>query len=88
MTRGIGTQENLYAPLLLPCGAFVSPRLRSAVCQACYGRHRCRCARGTGMPCDAGTHYTPGGQRAHANARVNRGFVDINHGRRGISNAR
>jgi hypothetical protein len=84
--KGIGTSEvMLRGPAVLACGAFVSPRVKSAVCQECYGRHHCRCGKGTSMPCDGGQHFTPGSKRAHWSGRQNRGFVDINSGRDGMS---
>lgn len=88
MTQGKGDiQTMLDHPVLLGCGAYVSQRLRSAPCQACYGRHVCRCGRDTMMPCVGGVHLTPSGQRSaqHAGGRVNRGFVDVNPGRSGMS---
>ena len=74
----------LDAPMLMPCGAYLSQRQKSAPCQSCYGRKLCRCARGTAMPCVAGSHAALGSKQVHT-ARLNRGFVDINHNRRGIN---
>jgi len=91
MTQGKGELQTMIdTPTLLACGAYVSQRVRSAVCQACYGRHRCRCASGTFMPCVNGVHLTLSGQRSaqHAGGRVNRGFVDVNKGRPGMSSPR
>ena len=76
--------EPLTHPMLLPCGAYISQRDRFVRCH-CYGRRVCSCAADTNMPCERGTHYTPGGRRAEkAAGRLNTGFVDINHGRRGL----
>lgn len=86
--RGIPDHTILNGPALLACHAFVSPRYRTVRCQACYGRRKCRCERGGGMPCVDGWHMTPGGKRAHVGGntgRLNRGFVDINANRRGMS---
>ena len=77
--------DPLREPTVLPCGAYVSQRMREVRCQECYGRRSCRCGKDTRMPCENGTHYTPGGKRAAAAVgRLNRGFVDISRGHRGL----
>ena len=82
---GITAGEILNGPVLMPCGAFISPRTKTERCQECYGRRRCTCGAGSIMPCEGGTHAAPGARRSGTSGRVNRGFVDVNHGRRGMS---
>lgn len=84
MKQPLSATVTLNAPELLPCGAFISPRFKSARCQSCYGRRPCECAAGSWMPCEAGVHWSPNAQRSHSGGRVNRDFVDINYGRRGL----
>lgn len=89
MTRGMGaTEVFIDAPTLLPCGAFVSQRVKIARCQACYGRRHCKCGTESLIPCKSGTHYGNNPKRVTTKGRANPGFVDVNANRRGMGTTR
>lgn len=84
MTRGPARGEGtLNGPVLIACGAFLSPREKTSRCQACYGRRKCLCAAGTWMPCVSGEHISPGSKRVSP-GRAQSNYVDVNFGRRGL----